>query len=284
MNDGVNYMKLINRIIYMNEIKELAGTPDIKVITGVRRCGKSKLMDAFAEYLKTSDESANIIHINFNLTEFEDLLEYHALESYVERNYDPSSENYLLVDEIQMCPSFEKAINSLHAKEKYDIYVTGSNAFLQSSDLATLFVGRTYELQLFPFSFKEYLAYFPNENIYAALSQYITEGGMAGSYLYNNTTQKYRYINNEVLNALIVRDIINKNRLQNEPLLHALIDYLMDNIGNLTSVRTITNTLSSNNTKADHKTIGKYIDLLCKAFAFYKIRRYDIKRQKVFAF
>lgn len=273
-------MKLINRVIYMNEIKELAGTPDIKVITGVRRCGKSKLMDAFAEYLKTSDESANIIHINFNLTEFEDLLEYHALESYVERNYDPSSENYLLVDEIQMCPSFEKAINSLHAKEKYDIYVTGSNAFLQSSDLATLFVGRTYELQLFPFSFKEYLAYFPNENIYVALSQYLTEGGMAGSYLYKNTTQKYRYINNEVLNALIVRDIINKNRLQNEPLLHALIDYLMDNIGNLTSVRTITNTLSSNNTKADHKTIGKYIDLLCKAFAFYKIRRYDIKGKK----
>ena len=103
---------------------------------------------------------------------------------------------------------------------------------------------------------------------------------MAGSYLYKNTTQKYRYINNEVLNALIVRDIINKNRLQNEPLLHALIDYLMDNIGNLTSVRTITNTLSSNNTKADHKTIGKYIDLLCKAFAFYKIRRYDIKGKK----
>ncbi|MCI7212326.1 MAG: ATP-binding protein [Ruminococcus bromii] len=273
-------MKLINRVIYMNEIKELAGTPDIKVITGVRRCGKSKLMDAFAEYLKTSDESANIIHINFNLTEFEDLLEYHALESYVERNYDPSSENYLLVDEIQMCPSFEKAINSLHAKEKYDIYVTGSNAFLQSSDLATLFVGRTYELQLFPFSFKEYLAYFPNENIYVALSQYLTDGGMAGSYLYKNTTQKYRYINNEVLNALIVRDIINKNRLQNEPLLHALIDYLMDNIGNLTSVRTITNTLSSNNTKTDHKTIGKYIDLLCKAFAFYKIRRYDIKGKK----
>ena len=126
--------------------------------------------------------------------------------------------------------------------------------------------------------FGEWMVY--NENIYAALSQYLTEGGMAGSYLYKNTTQKYRYINNEVLNALIVRDIINKNRLQNEPLLHALIDYLMDNIGNLTSVRTITNTLSSNNTKADHKTIGKYIDLLCKAFAFYKIRRYDIKGKK----
>ena len=273
-------MKLIEREAYLSELKELLGTPDIKVITGVRRCGKSKLMDAFARYLESSDDNANIIHINFNLTEFENLLEYHALEEYVESHYSAARNNYVLVDEIQMCPSFEKAINSLHAKEKYDIYVTGSNAFLQSSDLATLFVGRTYEVHIFPFSFKEYLAYFPNENIYAALTRYITEGGMAGSYLYKNETQKFRYINNEVLNALIVRDIINKNHLKNEPLLHALIDYLMDNIGNVTSVRSITNTLSSNMTKADHKTIGKYVELLCKAFAFYRIRRYDIKGKK----
>ena len=273
-------MKLIERTDYLNEIKELSGTPDIKVITGVRRCGKSKLMDAFVHYLESYDTDANIIHINYNLTEFENLLEYHSLEEYVESRYKTDHSNYLLIDEIQMCPSFEKAINSLHAKEKYDIYVTGSNAFLQSSDLATLFVGRTYEVHLFPFSFKEYVLYFPNENIYAALTQYITEGGMAGSYLYKNTTQKYRYINNEVLNALIVRDIISKNRLQNESLLHALIDYLMDNIGNVTSVRSITNTLSSNHTKADHKTVSKYIDLLCKAFAFYRIRRYDIKGKK----
>lgn len=273
-------MKLIERTDYLNEIKELSGTPDIKVITGVRRCGKSKLMDAFVHYLESYDTDANIIHINYNLTEFENLLEYHSLEEYVESRYKADHSNYLLIDEIQMCPSFEKAINSLHAKEKYDIYVTGSNAFLQSSDLATLFVGRTYEVHLFPFSFKEYVLYFPNENIYAALTQYITEGGMAGSYLYKNTTQKYRYINNEVLNALIVRDIISKNRLQNESLLHALIDYLMDNIGNVTSVRSITNTLSSNHTKADHKTVSKYIDLLCKAFAFYRIRRYDIKGKK----
>ena len=183
-------MKIIERTDYLNELTELIGTPDIKVITGVRRSGKSKLMDAFANYLEASDMNANIIHINFNLTEFEDLLEYHALEKYVEDRYKQSVNNYLLIDEIQMCPSFEKAINSLQTKEKYDIYVTGSNAFLQSSDLATLFVGRTYEVRIFPFSFKEYLAYYPNENTYAALSQYITEGGMAGSYLYKNETQK----------------------------------------------------------------------------------------------
>ena len=115
-------MKLIERTDYMNEIKELSGTPDIKVITGVRRCGKSKLMDAFVQYIKGFDKDANIIHINYNLTEYENLLEYHALEEYVEDRYREGHINYLLIDEIQMCPSFEKAINSLHTKEKYDIY------------------------------------------------------------------------------------------------------------------------------------------------------------------
>ena len=273
-------MRLIDRTEYLAELKDLLQTPDIKVITGVRRSGKSKLLDALASYLQEKDSKANIIHINFNLTEYEMLIEYHALESYVEDHYKKGMNNYLMVDEIQMCNSFEKAVNSLHAKEKYDIYVTGSNAFLQSSDLATLFVGRTYEVHVFPFSFREYLAYFPSENLYGSLTKYVTEGGMAGSYLYKNETQKYRYVDNEVLNALIVRDIMAKYKFRNEPLLHELIDFLMDNIGNVTSVRTITDTLSSNKMKVDHKTVGKYIDALCKAFAFYRIRRYDIRGKR----
>ena len=273
-------MKMIKRTAYLEEMKDLLQTPDIKVITGVRRSGKSKLLDAFASWLLEHDPQAVIIHINYNLTDFEDLMEYHALERYAEEHYQAGKNNYLMIDEVQMCPSFEKAINSLHAKEKYDIYVTGSNAFLQSSDLATLFVGRTYEIHVFPFSFKEYLSYFPSENLYGSLTKYITEGGMAGSYLYKNETQKYRYINSEVLNALIVRDIVKKYRLRNEPLLHELIDFLMDNIGNVTSIRTITDTLSSNKAKVDHKTVGKYMDALCKAFAFYRIRRYDIRGKR----
>lgn len=273
-------MKLIERTAYLEEMKDLLQTPDIKVITGVRRSGKSKLLDALAAWLLEHDPQAVIIHINYNLTDFENLMEYHALERYAEERYQAGKNNYLMIDEVQMCPSFEKAVNSLHAKEKYDIYVTGSNAFLQSSDLATLFVGRTYEIHLFPFSFKEYLSYFPSENLYGSLTKYITEGGMAGSYLYKNETQKYRYINSEVLNALIVRDIVKKYRLRNEPLLHELIDFLMDNIGNVTSIRAITDTLSSNKAKVDHKTVGKYMDALCKAFAFYRIRRYDIRGKR----
>lgn len=273
-------MKLIERTAYLEEMKDLLQTPDIKVITGVRRSGKSKLLDALAAWLLEHDPQAVIIHINYNLTDFENLMEYHALERYAEEHYQAGKNNYLMIDEVQMCPSFEKAINSLHAKEKYDIYVTGSNAFLQSSDLATLFVGRTYEIHVFPFSFKEYLSYYPSENLYGSLTKFITEGGMAGSYLYKNETQKYRYINSEVLNALIVRDIVKKYRLRNEPLLHELIDFLMDNIGNVTSIRTITDTLSSNKAKVDHKTVGKYMDALCKAFAFYRIRRYDIRGKR----
>ena len=273
-------MKIIPRNTYLNEMIDLLQTPDIKVFTGIRRSGKSKLMEALADYLISHDDQANVIHVNFNLTEHESLLEYHALEKYAEEQYQPGKNNYLLIDEVQMCTSFEKAINSLHAKEKFDIYISGSNAFLQSSDLATLFVGRTYELHVFPFSFKEYLDYYPSDNLYGSLTNFMKEGGMAGSYLYRNEVQKYRYLNSEVLNALIVRDLINKNRLKNEALLQELIDFLMDNIGNVTSIRAITDTLSSHKTQADHKTVSKYVNALCKAFAFYRIRRYDIKGKR----
>lgn len=273
-------MKLIERTTYLSEMLELADTPDIKVITGVRRSGKSKLIEALAQEIVERQPDANIIHINYNLTDFESIMEYRSMEAYVEERYAPNRQNYLFIDEVQMCASFEKAINSLHAREKYSIFITGSNAFLQSSDLATLFVGRTYEIPVYPFSFAEYLEYFPSRNVYDSLTAYISDGGMAGSYLYRTEDQKRRYINSEVLNALVVRDIVSKYKLRNEQLLHALIDYLMDNVGNLTSIRSIADTLESSRVKADHKTIGKYVDALCKAFAFYRFRRYDIRGKR----
>ena len=273
-------MKLIERSAYLHELEELMGTPDIKVITGVRRCGKSKLLEAFIDLINTADPDANIIHINYNIIDFEDIREYRVLEKHVRDRYEPGCSNYLLIDEIQMCSSFELAINSLHAMEKFDIYVTGSNAFLQSSDLATLFFFFSYEIHIFPFSFREYLQYYPSESIYGSFTKYLTEGGMAGSYLYKNETQKFRYINSEVLNALVVRDIVRKYKIRNEQMLHKLIDFLMDNIGNKTSIQSIINVFSSEKTPIDYKTTAKYIDYLCKSFAFYRIRGYDIKGKK----
>lgn len=272
-------MKLIKRDFYLEKMKNVMGTPDIKVITGVRRSGKSKLLEAFKQYVIDNIPNANIIHINFNLEEFEKLKDYHALNTYIKNSYVEGADNFVLIDEVQLCPNFELTINSLHAQEKYDIYLTGSNAFLLSSDLATLFTGRTFEIKVYPFSFKEYLEYFQPSNIYEAFDNYIKEGGMSGSYLYHDLELKYDYIK-EVFNTLILRDIRQKYKIRNTMLMDRLVDYLMDNVSNLTSVRNIADTFTSNKDKINHMTISSYIQYLCNAFAFYKIRRYDIHGRK----
>ncbi len=272
-------MKLINREEYLEKVISVIGTPDIKVITGVHRSGKSKLLEAFMTYIRENIADANIIHINFNLPENEELAEYRKLYEYVKSNYAEGKDNFVLIDEIQMCIDFEKAINGLHASEQFDIYITGSNAFLLSSDLATLFTGRTFEIKVYPFSFAEHVKYFGYENRYAAFDKYLMEGGMAGSYLYRDQEAKYNYIE-EVFNTLIVRDIRTKYKIRNVALMDRLCDFLMDNISNLTSARSITDTFNSNKDEINHKTIGSYLQYLCNAFAFYKIRRYDIKGKR----
>ena len=268
-------MKLIERN-YLKELIDIIGTPDIKVITGVRRSGKSKLLEMFEKYINNNVDNANIISINYNKLKFDNLREYIALNNYVEENYVEGKKNFLLIDEVQMCDGFERTINSLHAEEKYDIYITGSNAFLLSSDLATLFTGRTYEIQVYPFSFKEYLKYFNYDDVQDAFDKYVFEGGMSGSYVYDDNEKKYNYIN-EIYNALIIRDIQQKYKIQNTALMDSLTDFMMDNISNLTSYRSVANKLNENKVDTNDKTVGNYIKYLCDAFAFYKVRRYDIQ-------
>lgn len=272
-------MKLIERTQYLNKIINVIGTPDIKVITGVRRCGKSKLLDAFKEYIEENILDSNVIHINFNLPEYEHLLEYRPLYDYINSQYVKGKDNFVFIDEVQMCNDFEKAINGLHTTEKYDIYITGSNAFLLSSDLATLFTGRTFEIKVYPFSFSEYLQYFGYIDKYTAFDKFMLEGGMSGSYLYKEQEAKYDYIA-EVFHTLIVRDIRRKYKIRNPQLMDRIVDFLMDNISNLSSARNITSALSGAQEKIHHATVGSYIQYLCNAFAFYKVRRYDIKGKK----
>ncbi len=272
-------MKLIERSQYLEKLKRLKGTPDIKVITGVRRSGKSRLMDSYINWIESTDKDANIIYIDFTSLQFEELKEYHALNKYVEEHYQRLKNNYLFIDEVQMCPKFELTVNSLHSSEKYDIYVTGSNAFLLSSDLATLFTGRTYEIEVFPFSFAEYVRYYQLEDIDKAFTQYMKDGGLAGSYAYQEEEERYKYIE-DVFDTLIVRDIRQKYKIRNNVLMDRITDYLMDNISNLSSIRQIADTLTKNKDKTNHKTVGKYLEYLCNAFAFYKIRRYDIRGKK----
>lgn len=272
-------MKLIERNDYLNKVINVIGTPDIKVITGVRRSGKSKLIESLMHYISENNPNANIIHINFNLPEYDELTEYRPLYDHINAEYKEGADNFVLIDEIQMCNNFEKAINGLHASEKYDIYITGSNAFLLSSDLATLFTGRTFEIKVYPFSFAEYVRYFAYTDLYDAFDKYVNEGGMSGSYVYKDHEAKYDYIE-EVFNTLIVRDIRQKYKIRNTALMDRLVDFLMDNISNLTSARTISDTFNSHRDKINHKTVSSYIHYLCNAFAFYKVSRYDIKGKK----
>ena len=271
-------MKMIKRK-YLDDMIDLIGVPDIKVITGVRRSGKSFLLNMFINYLKENDQNANIIYIDYNLSKYDYLKEYHELINYVSNKYDVKKHNFILIDEVQMCDCFEKAINNFHAENKYDIYITGSNAFLLSSDLATLFTGRTYSIEVYPFSYKEFLEYYNLNNNDESFKRYVTEGGFSGSYLYKDLEKKYNYIAN-VYKTMIVRDIVQRNKIQDISLLDSISDFMIDNIANITSIKKISDTLNSSRIDTNDKTVGTYVKYLCEAFAFYKVRRYDIQGKK----
>ena len=272
-------MKLINRASYMDTLTSLIGVPDIKVITGIRRSGKSKLLESLRDFIEATLPDSNVIHINYNLDEFERLLEYHELLAYVKERRREGAQNFLLIDEVQMCEGFERAINSLHASEQYDIFITGSNAFLLSSDLSTLFTGRTFEIEVFPFSFEEYRLYNDEGEADRDFDEYVHIGGMSGSYPYRTQEQRYQYLSN-VFKTLIVRDIVQRHSVRNESALLRIADYMMDNVSNITSARNITDALNADGLKITNKTVGAYMGYLCDAFAFYKVRRYDIRGKK----
>lgn len=267
---------------YLQDVIDVMGTPDIKVITGVRRSGKSELLNMFIDYINENDINANIIYIDYNLDKFDELKQYKELIKYVSEKYNQDKNNFILIDEVQMCNDFEKAINNFHAEKKYDIYITGSNAFLLSSDLATLFTGRTYSIEVYPFSYQEFLEYHNLENNRGIFDRYVLEGGFSGSYLYKGMDKKYNYIK-DVYKTMIVRDIVERNKIQNIPLLDSINDFLIDNISRLTSYRSLTDSLNANKVDTNDKTVGTYIKYLCEAFAFYRIRRYDIQGKKYLA-
>lgn len=273
-------MKFIERTQYLDRLIGLKNTPDIKIITGIRRCGKSELMKAYMAYLKENDNNANIIYVDFFDLNFEEYKDYKALNKYVSDNYEANKNNYLFVDEVQLCDKFELVINSLHNSGLYDIYITGSNAFLLSSDLATLFTGRFIEIKVFPFSFAEYSKYYGDEkDIQSLFDKYVMNGGLSGSYVYKNDEDKKAYIN-DVYTTIVKRDLIDKYHLADNDVLSHLAEFLMDNVSNLTSPNKVSDTLVSNKISTNHITIGNYIKYLCNAYMFYCVKRYDIKGKK----
>ncbi|MDY0276845.1 MAG: ATP-binding protein [Acholeplasma sp.] len=269
-------MKIIERKTYLNELLSLKNKPDIKIITGVRRSGKSMLLSEFIKVLKRDELNANIIHVDFDRIQFDHLKDYKKLNEYIWSQFDEHKINYVLIDEVQMCQSFELAVNDLYESRKFDIYITGSNAFLLSSDLATLFTGRYFEIKVLPFSFLEYIDYYEYDNIDQAFLEYTLEGGLSGSYLYDLEKQKYDYIAN-VLDVVILKDIMQRNGVSDKIAMENIVSFLLDNISNLTTPTKITNILNNDGISIDHKTVRNYISYLCEGFVFYKVKRFDIR-------
>ena len=273
-------MNYIERPEYLQRLLDLMDTPDIKIITGVRRSGKSELMKAYIRKLTEERPDANVVYVDLFDLKYEDLKEYHALYDHIEGHYMSGKHNYVFVDEIQMCRGFELAVNSLHDSGKYDIYITGSNAFLMSSDLATLFTGRYIEIHVFPFSFSEYCRYHAEERDTEKLfDEYVIRGGLPGSYEYRTDRDRNEYVR-DVYSTIINRDLVTKYNLPDTNTLEHLAEFMMDNVSNLASPNSISDTLTANTVVTNHKTISNYIRYLNNAYLFYSVRRYDIRGKK----
>lgn len=273
-------MPRIERSEYLDRLKGLKNTPDIKIIIGIRRSGKSELMKDYINYIQEIEPKANLIYIDFYDLEYDNLKNYKDLHKYVKKNIKDGTNNYLFIDEVQLCDKFELAINSIYNSGLCDIYITGSNAFLLSSDLSTLFTGRYVEIEIFPFCFKEFCLYHNKQNdLENVLDDYVIKGGLSGSYVYTNEIDRIKYLK-DVYNTIVNRDLMNKYKIQDTMQLDHLSEFMMDNISNITSPNNISEELCKNNIKTNHVTIGNYIKYLCNAFMFYDVKRYDIKGKK----
>lgn len=275
-------MKLIRRTDYIERLASVRGTPDIKILCGMRRAGKSKLLEETARQIEAAGGRANVIYIDLTLLKNEKLKEYHNLYDWIKTHTKSRVSNCVLIDEVQMCPKFELAINSLHAETdcRYDIYLTGSNAFLLSSDLSTLFTGRHFELRTYPFSFREFCLYFSREkDVDRMFDRYVIEGGLAGSYLYADEPSRVGYLR-EIYQTIIRRDIAQRFNLSDTVVLERLAEFLMDNVGNVTSANNLSKELERNNIVSNHVTIGKYLGYLADAFLFSEAKRYDVRGKK----
>ena len=267
---------MIQRMEYMNKLIKWRDHKVIKVVTGVRRCGKSTLLQLFREYLYGHgvDEDA-CISINFENIAFENLKEYHKMYDYILEHLQENKMNYIFLDEVQLVPEFEKAVNSLLLKDNVDIYMTGSNAYMLSSELATLLSGRYVEIKMLPFSFKEYYELVGGE-ARKTFHEFLRRGGFPYLALIEDDDARHDYVEG-IYSTVLLKDIVGRKRVSDVELLEAVIKFLFDNVGNIVSTKKIADTLTSMGRKTTAVTVDGYVRALKDAFILYEVGRYDVK-------
>ncbi len=272
---------MIIRERYLKKIIAAKDTEFIKVITGVRRSGKSTLLLMLKDFLINDGvKEDNIIHINFESAMYDDIDDYKDLYKYVKVRIK-KGRTYLLLDEVQNVTSWEKAINSFNVDFDIDIYITGSNAYLLSSELSTLLSGRYIEIKMYPLSFKEYLVFnnYDNDNLDDKFNEYLKYGGLPALSLIKDNDELVLSYLNDIYNSIVKKDIIDRNNLKDTALLENIIKFLATNIGSPISSTKISDYLNSNKIveKSNHQTIDNYLNMLEKSFIMYKADRTDIK-------
>ena len=272
-------MEKIRRTKYIEELKKWKDKNLIKVVTGIRRCGKSTLFELYIEYLKEMKiDDKHIISINLESIDY-DFKNYRELYNYVMSKIKDNKKYYVFLDEVQNIEEFQKAVDSLYIKDNIDIYITGSNAFLLSGELATLLTGRYVEIKMLPLSFKEYILAYENNNNYQSLFlEYMKNGGMPGilsiSDLDNNDINTYL---DGIFSTVVVKDIMTRNKIVNKTLLENIIKFIFDSIGSTISTKKISDTLTSKGISTSNHTVENYIRAFVESYLIYKAERFDVK-------
>lgn len=275
---------MINREEYLDELIRWKDKDLIKVVTGIRRCGKSTLFDLFIDYLKMSGVKSNqIIYINLEDADY-DFKDYKELYHFINEKIISEDNFYVFLDEVQNVPGFQRAVDSLYIKKNVDVYITGSNAYLLSGELATLLSGRYIEIKMLPLSFKEYVSAFDNNNYQQLFLDYMRNGGMPGNIniLKSNVNDLDKYLDG-IFSTIVYKDIMARNNITDKLLLESVIKYIFDSIGSPISIKKISDTLTSKGISTSNHTVENYITALLESFLIYKAERFDVKGKNLLA-
>lgn len=277
---------MINRTEYLEQLKRFKDKDLIKVVTGIRRCGKSTLFELFINYLQESGvKDEQIIKINLEDVDY-NFKNYKELYDFINKQLDSKKQYYVFLDEVQNVPMFQKAVDSLYIKKNVDVYITGSNAYLLSGELATLLSGRYVEIKMLPLSFKEYLSAFENKekSRYEYFLDYMKNGGMPGNIpiLQDNPNDLDTYLEG-IFTTIVYKDIITRNNITDRMILESVLKFIFDSIGSPISTKKISDTLTSKGMITSNHTVENYITAFIDSFLIYKAERFDVKGKNLLA-
>lgn len=270
---------LIQREEYLNKLIALKDKKIIKVVTGVRRCGKSKLLEMYRKWLlEQGVEEERIVSINFEDLDFEDLTDYKKLHTYLKEHLVKDNMTYIFLDEIQNVEQFPKVVDSLYIKDNVDIYITGSNAHMLSSEIATLLSGRYIQIEMLPLSFKEYMISTGSMNDRGIkYVDYLQNSSFPYTLELEGQSDEIRSYLEGLYNTIVVKDIINHSKISEPMMLKSILKFIFDNIGNSLSSKKIADTMTSSGRRIDTRTVEKYLNALTESYIIYQAKRYNIK-------